>query len=449
MRRIFRKRYDIGILVIALLQAGHASALGLLQAYEEALQNDPTYRAAMHENEAGQKNIAIGRSSLLPSISANYSATNNRADITAPNFLGQMSTTHPAYTSTVGGVQLRQPLINLEGIARYQQGLAQAGYSEAIFSGRGKELVLRVVSAYADAQFAEEQLALSTAQRDTFAEQMRVNERMFQKGEGTRTDMLETQAKYNVAEAQLIETRDNLTTARNALTAIIGKEVTSLDPLSEDFRVQPMQPATFDEWKMLALENNAEIVAQRQAVEATRQDINRNRAGHAPRLDMIAGLNKNKGETLNTFNQESTVRTVGVQLTIPLYSGGYVTAATGQSVENHEKAKFELDAKTQQVLVELRKQYSLVLSSASKIDALVKTVESASLLRSATAQSIKGGVRINLDLLNAQQQFYTAQRDLVQARYNYLLSYLRLRNGAGTLSANDLHKVAGYFVTAR
>jgi len=432
---------------VFLLQTGGASAMGLLQAYEAALQNDPTYRAAIHENEAGQQNRIIGRSTLLPNVAASYSNTKNRADITTPNILGQRSTTHPEYTSEVGTVQIRQPLLNLEGIARYQQGIAQSNYSDAVFSGRSKELVLRVVSAYAEAQYAEDQLTLVSAQRDAFAEQMRVNERMYKKGEGTKTDMLETQAKYDVAEAQVIEARDNLTTARNTLAAIVGNDVTNLDPLSEDFRVLPMQPESFDEWKAIAMENNAEIAAQRYAVEATRQDINRNRAGHAPRLDVVASLSKNKGETLNTFNQESTVRSVGVQLNIPLYSGGYVSAATSQSVSSHEKAKSDLDAKTSQVLVELRKQHSLVLSSAARIDALLKSVKSATLLITATEQSIKGGVRINLDLLNAQQQFFTAKRDLAQARYNYLLSYLRLRNAAGTLSAEDLHKVAGYFVS--
>jgi protease secretion system outer membrane protein len=432
-----------------LLQTGSASAMGLIQAYEAALQNDPTYRAAVHENEAGQQNKALGRSTLLPNVSASYAKSNNRADITGPDFLGRSTTTHPVYTSSVATVGVRQPLLNLEGIARYYQGVAQADYSEALFSARGKELVLRVVGAYADAQYAEDQLALAVAQRDAFAEQMRVNERMFQKGEGTKTDMIETQAKYDVAEAQVIEARDNVTSARNALAAIVGIDVTQLDPMSDDFTMQPMQPASFEEWRATALDRNAEIAAQRYAVEATRQDVNRNRAGHAPRVDMVASLTKNQGETLNTYNQESTVRSVGVQVSIPLYSGGYVYAATSQSVANYEKAKSDLDAKTAQVLVELRKQYNLVVSSAAKIDALVKSVNSARLLVTATEQSIKGGVRINLDLLNAQQQLYTTRRDLAQARYNYLLSYLRLRNAAGTLNADDVRQVAGYFVASR
>ena len=351
--------------------------------------------------------------------------------------------------SSSGVVQLRQPIFNLDGIARYYQGVAQTSYSEAVFSGRAQELVVRVVGAYADAQYAEDQLALVTAQRDAYAEQKRVNERMFQKGEGTRTDMLETQAKYDVAEAQVIEAQDNLATARNTLAAIVGADITHLDPMSDDFRIKPMQPAAFDDWKAIALEHNAEIAAQRYGVDAARQEINKSRAGHAPRLDLIASYSKNKSETINTFNQDSTVRSIGAQLSIPIYSGGYVNAASRQAVANHEKAKSDLDAKTNQTLVELRKQYSLVLSSATKIEALVKSVNSASALVEATRQSIKGGVRINLDLLNAQQQLFAARRDLAQARYGYLLSYLKLRNAAGTLGADDLRSVAGYFVAGR
>ncbi len=450
MASILKKRLLVSMLAAAsMLQANSASALGLLQAYEAALQNDPVYQAAVHEKDAGQQNVKLGRSTLLPNLAASYSNNKNRADITEPNILGEQTTRQPVYTSSVAALQLRQPILHLEGLARYRQGQAQTNYADALFSARAKDLVIRLVSAYAEAQYTDDQLALVTAQRDAFAEQMRINDRMFQKGEGTRTDVLETRAKYDVAEAQVIEARDNLTTARNTLAAIIGSDVTQLDALSDNFRVQPMQPESFDEWRAIALENNAEIAAQRYAVEASRQDINRNRAGHAPRIDLVAGLSKNKGETLNTANQESTVRSIGVQVNIPLYSGGYVNAATTQAAFNHEKTKADLDATTKKILVELRKEYSQVLSSAPRIDALVKSVESASLLIKATEQSIKGGVRINLDLLNAQQQLFTAKRDLAQARYTYLLSYLRLRNAAGTLSADDLRVVAGYFVTGR
>ncbi|HJV81180.1 TolC family outer membrane protein [Noviherbaspirillum sp.] len=447
MARILNKRLLASALAsIFMLHGGQASALGLVEAYQAALQNDPTYQSARHDNEAGQQNRALGRSNLLPQVSISYSKSKNRTDITQPNFLGQMSTTHPDYTSTSNVLGLRQPIFNLDGFARYRLGLAQANISDAQFSSRSQDLVLRLVGAFADAKFAEDQLALATAQRDTFAEQKQANERMFEKGEGTRTDMLETQAKFDLAEAQLIEARDNMTTARNNLAAIIGTDVTQLDGLTDDFQVKPMQPATYEEWKAIALDRNPDLVAQRYNVEAAEQDIARNRAGHAPRLDFVASYSKSDSETLSTRNQDATVRAVGIQLNIPLYSGGSVTAATSQAVANHEKAKSDLDAKTNQVLVELRKEYNLILSSASRIDAMVKSVNSARALVQATQQSVKGGVRVNLDVLNAQQQLFSARKDLAQARYNYLLAYLRLRSAAGTLSAEDLQAVAGYFV---
>ncbi|HEY0846088.1 MAG TPA: TolC family outer membrane protein [Noviherbaspirillum sp.] len=447
MSALFPKRALASALSVALLvQAGQASAIGLVQAYEAALQNDPTYRAAVHENEAGQQNRIMGRANLLPSISMSVSRYENHAEITQSNILGQRQTTNPEYPSKSGVLQLRQPILNMDGLARYRQSIAQSNYSESIFALRTKDLVVRLVGAYADAKFAEDQLALTLAQRDTLAEQRLVNERMFQKGEGTKTDMLETQARYDVAEAQVLEARNNVTTARNTLASIIGGEVQELDGLSDDFRIMAMTPATFDEWKAIALESNPDIIALRYSVEAAEQEIAKQRAGHAPRVDLVASINKSDSDTISTRNQESTVRAVGVQINIPIYSGGSVSAATSQAASNHERAKAELIAKTNQVLVELRKQFDQVHSSAAKIEAMGKALNSARALVQATQQSIKGGVRINLDLLNAQQQVYAAQRDLAQARYNYLISYLRLRFAAGTLTTEDLHTVAKYFV---
>lgn len=447
MRQPFARRLLACTIASSFLaQAMPASAIGLVEAYEAALQNDPTYRSAVHENEAGKQNVNLGRSNLLPSVSANYVSSHNRADITQPNpFTGADVTSKPNYDSDSASLTLRQPLLNLDGLARYRQGRAQTEYSDAVFSVRRQDLVIRLVGAYADAQYAEYYVALMQAQRDAYAEQMHVNERMFQKGEGTRTDMLETRAKLDVAEAQLIEAQDSLTVVRNTLANLVGREVTQLDPLSEDFRVKPMQPASFEDWKAIALKNNPEIAAQKYGVEIAHQEVNKNRAGHAPRVDFIASLSRGRSETLSTLNQDAKTRTVGFQLSLPIFSGGATEASTVQAAANHEKAKDDLDAKTAQILVDLRKQYSQTLSSMAKIAALEKSVQSASLLVEATRQSIKGGVRINLDLLNAQQQLYAARRDLAQARYSYLLGYLRLRGAAGILTADDLHTVAAYF----
>ncbi|UUZ64951.1 TolC family outer membrane protein [Polaromonas sp. P1-6] len=431
--------------VAALGLAQEASALGLLQAYEAALANDPAYRAAVHDNEAGQQYKVLGRSHLLPSLSASYSTSKNQGDVTTTTVVGDR-TDPRKYTSLAASIQLRQPLFHPEGKARYRQGMAQTNVSDAQFSVRRQDLIVRLVSLYATAKYAEDQLAQATAQRTAYAEQQQSNVRLFQRGEGTRTEVLETQAKYDLSEAQVLEANDNLVNARNALSAMVGQNIATLDPLSDDFRVRPMQPASFEEWKAIALAGNPEIVAQRYAVEVASEEINKNRAGHSPRLDLIASVSNSKSDTASTFNQETNNRSIGVQLNIPLYAGGSVSAATSQAVSNHEKAQADLDAKTNQVLVELRKQYNLTLSSVSRIDAAAKSLSSASLLVDATQRSVKGGQRTNLDVLNAQQQLFEAKRDLALSRYNYLLGFLRLRYSAGTLGLADLQDIAAYFV---
>ncbi|CAN7709645.1 TolC family outer membrane protein [Pseudoduganella sp. LjRoot289] len=445
VKHLIPRRLACALSAALMLGSGGAHALGLLQAYDLALQNDPTYREAFYDSEAGKEYKTLGRSGLLPSVQGSYSASKIHSDRDILLSNGKNQFDQPQYFSRSSVLQVRQPLFNLDALARYKQGKAQSEFSAYRFNASSQELVQRVTSAYVDVLYAQEQLALTTVQRDTFAEQQKVNKRLFEKGEGTKTDMLETQARLDLAEAQLIEAADGLATNKNTLAAIIGTEVTSLDPLGPNFRIMPLQPSSFEEWKALALKNNPDLLSQQAAIEASRQEVNKARAGHAPRLDFVGSYSKSTSETLNTLNQDITSRSIGIQLNIPLYAGGAVNASSRQAVANYEKAKVELQNKTDKAMVEMRKQYNLVLSSVARMDALVKAVESGKLLMTATEQSIKGGVRINLDLLNAQQQLFTSQRDLAQARYNYLLSHIRLRAQAGTLSVDDVREIGAYF----
>ena len=439
------RRVAFAVGAVCALHAGSASAISLQQAYEAALKNDPAYRMNYYENEIGKENRILGRAGLLPNVSASYSASRNRADIDALDALGRKSLTHPNYISRSAIVQLRQPIVNLEAIARYRQGVTQTKQSAAQFEANTGEVVLRVVGAYADALFADDQLALAQVQRAQYLEQQKVNQRLFEKGEGTKTDMLETQARLDLAEAQLLEARDNLTAQRNTLEGVVGMEVGTLDKLAPDFRFDSISPATFEEWKALALANNPDLKAARLAVETARLEIGKQRSGHAPRLDLVATYSKGDSETLNTYTQDTVNRSVGVQLNVPIFAGGAVNATTRQAVAGHERSRAELELKTNKVLVELRKAHDLVLSSVARVGALVKATESGKELMKATEQSIKGGVRINLDLLNAQQQLFASQRDLAQARYSYLLGTLRLRAAAGTLDGENVRAIAAYF----
>lgn len=434
------------VAVAALLAAAapYGFALGLIEAYELAVKNDPAYRAAQFENEAAQQFAVLGRSNLLPNIAATYSPSRNRADVTNTVTGG---TDDRRYGALSAALQLRQPLFHPEGMARYRQGVAQTKGSDAQFAAKSQELIVRVASAYTFAKYAEDQLALAVAQREALAEQRLTNQRLFLRGEGTRTDVVETQARFDLAVAQVLEANDNVTNARNALAAMIGRDVTRLDELNDDFNVGQLVPGNFEDWRNIALSTNPELLARRQAVEVAREEANRQRAGHLPRVDLVASVGRTDSDTINTFNQKATVRSVGAQLTMPIYSGGAVTAAVSQAEANAGRIQAELDAATAEATVELRKQFDLTASSAARHDAARASRDSAQLLLEATRRSVAGGQRINLDVLQAQQQLFDSRRALAQARYNYLLSLLRLRLAAGVLQMSDLVDMARYFKT--
>jgi protease secretion system outer membrane protein len=425
------------------LHGGAASALGLMQAYQAALQNDPAFRAAYYTAEGGKEYQVIGRSALLPSVSASLSGSKSHTVTEYPG--SALATRDQHYIARSKVVQVRQPLVSLDALARYKQGKAQSEYSASQFDSQRQEVIVRVAVAYFDVLFQQEQLALAQVERDMYVEQRKVNDLLFKKGEGTRTDAIETQSRLDLSEAQVLEAQDNVVNAKTTLAGIIGGEVDDLSPLRQGFRVAPTDTRGFDEWKRTAMENNPDIKTLQYGIEIARQEVNKARAGHTPRLDLVGTYQKSESDSVNTINQNIDSHAIGFQLNIPLYSGGSVSAQARQAAANKSKAEEDLQAQIDKTLTALRKDYNTMSSSVRRIDALVKAVDSANLLVKATEQSIKGGVRINLDLLNAKRQLYTAQRDLAQARYGYLQASLRMRSAAGVLSAEDLRMVAAYF----
>lgn len=429
----------------AVLAAGQAGAITLEEAYQAALKNDPTYRSQFYANEAAKENRVLGRSGLLPVLSSSYSRNKNVTDREINLADGRTQLDHPRYNNTSAVVQLRQPLFNMDAVQRFRQGKVQTAQGAEQFKADTNDVAVRVVTAYLDALFAEDQLALARVQRDVYLEQQKVNSRLFANGEGTKTDSLETKARLDLAEAQLIESQDNAKAQREVLESIIGGEAGGLEQLAEGFRVGTLTPASFEEWSALALKNNKELSAARLAVENARLEIGRIKAGHLPRVDFVAAYSKGDNETINTLGQDITNRSLGVQVTIPIYSGGAVNAQTRQVAANYARVQSEVDARSDKLMVDLRRAHSLVVSSGRKVDALAAAVDSSKLLMTATEQSIKGGVRINLDLLNAQQQLFTNQRDLAQARYAYLVALLRMRALTGSVTVQDVREVAAYF----
>ncbi|MCW5619316.1 MAG: TolC family outer membrane protein [Nitrosomonas sp.] len=437
----------ITVIVFTAALINPAQALSLLDAYEAALAHDPTYRSAIHESEAGEQTEVITRASLLP----NLTITHTDSKSTGTNSQGTTNPANPRelnFHSQVSALTLRQPIINLEAVAGYRQGQAQTNSSRSRFTGQSQQLIVRLVEVYFETLLAQHRLQLAQAQLDSLAELKRVNENMLLKGEGTTTDVLETQSRHALAQAQLIEAQDELDVAQLRLESIIGREAIQLHHLSDIFRADMIFLPGFEDWRAIAIDRNAELVTQRHIVQSGKEEIRKSYAGHTPRVDFVASLSRNKSASFITFDRDVELATVGVEVNLPLYAGGRVNALTDQAKANHARAEAELDAIMDNVLVELRRQYQRVYSSVRRIESLELAVKSARLLVHATEKSIQGGIRINLDLLDAQQQFFNSQINLAEAKYNFLLAYLRLNLAAGTLVLDDLRKIASYFTPA-
>lgn len=425
-----------------------AQALDLGDAYALALRNDPTWQGSIAEREAGLENLAIGRAGLLPRLSYRYNRARNDSEVTQRSQFGDV-TTQRDYRSYSSTLTLEQPLFDYAAWSDYRRGVAQAALADERYRGRGQELMVRLFGAYSEALFANEQIALAQAQRRTYAEQLTLNERLLKGGEGTRTDVLETRARYELAQAQEIEAGDNLDAALHALQAIIGEPVAveDLTPMTADFRVQPLTPTRFERWRDLAVAHNAELASQRHGLEVAEQNIERQRAGHLPSLSAYASKGISSSSSESSYNQRYDTDSIGVQLSVPLYAGGGVQALVRQARAQRDAAGFELDAQLNDTLTQLRRQFNLCASGTAKIRAYDLAVKAASALVQATRKSVRGGERVNLDVLDAEQQLFSARRDLAQARHEYLRAWLQLRYLAGVLEAGDLNALSRYFLS--
>jgi protease secretion system outer membrane protein len=426
--------------------SGSVQALGLLDAYDLALRNDPTFQAAIQEREAGEENRVIGRAGLLPNLSWSYNNSRNESEVTQSTAVGNV-TSDRDYRSYASTLTLQQPLLDYEAYARYRQGAAQALFADERFRGKSQELAVRVLSAYSQALLAQERIELSRAQKRAYVERLQLNERLLKGGEGTRTDVLETQARLSLAQAEEIESLDTQDAALRELEAIVGQplQIEELAPLTRQFDIPPLEPNRFETWREMAMANNPELKSQHHALDVAEYEVERKRAGHLPKVSLYASSRQTSSDSESSYNQKYDTNSVGIQVSLPLFAGGSVSASTRQAANQLSQAQYELDAQTAKTLIELRKQFNLNTSGAAKVRAYEMAVGSATALVTATRKSVTGGERVNLDVLDAEQQLFTARRDLADARHAYLLARIQLKYFAGLLSEQDLRALAGYF----
>jgi protease secretion system outer membrane protein len=433
-----------------------ASALGLLDIYALAQQKDPAFQAARQEHLAGQENENIARSGLLPSVSLSYqNGVKNwqTSEILQSKSLlskeTQKVTHHRQYQSQSGSLMLTQPLFDYEAWSRYQAGKAQSRLSEASWNAKSMELAVRVVNRYLDVMIAQDEVALLSEQQATWRQQLRQNQRMIQSGEGTVTETVETEARLALSAAELIVAQGNLEKARHELESMIGQPIASLSLLdklaAERFAPIALRPATFAQWRAIALKNNAELAAARQQTDIQHYQTEQQRAGYFPRIQLYASQGLNNSSSDTTVDQRYKTTSIGIQLNYSLYAGGYSSASVRQTRALYNKSKFDLERVTNDALNNLNVFFNQCHNAERRIKAYTQAVRAAELQIKAVEHGISAGQRKNIDLLNSRQQLYSTRLELTKEKYEYIRAWLMLLYHSGQLKPEKIIEIANYF----
>lgn len=403
-------------------------AMDLSQAYEAAMAQDATVRAARATHASRQERLPQTRSQLLPSLSFSASRNRNALESTTPNFLGTLSTTHRDYTSSSETLTLKQPIFRAYQIADYRQAQAQANEADATLERELQNVAVRVSGAYFEALLTAEQLALVLAQKTTYTSQLDAAKKRFAAGSGTRTDIDEAQAALDLNVAQELEARQNVDFTRRQLQTLVNQPIGTLATLDAGKMVLvPPSPNRLEDWTERAEAHSPELRALQAQLQAARHEVQKAQAGHYPTLDAVVQWSRSESETVTSVNSRYVNRSVGLQLNVPLFASGYVNSTVRQALAEQERAEQALEATRRDLGVRVHREFRGVTEGVLRVRALEQAVRSAEQVALSNRRSFEAGSRTLNDSLNAEQQKVLAQRDLAQARLVYLISRVRLQ----------------------
>lgn len=428
------RKTPLATLVTAALLSMNASALDLVQAYKDALTYDSQLASARLQQEANREKKVQGRAGLLPQAGFNAQVSKVSG---SGSFNGPINID---YTDQKYQLQLKQPLFNMGSFIAYDQSKLAVAAGEVQFEQAKMDLVVRVAQAYFDVLAAQDVIAFIQAQKSAISEQLESAKRNFQVGTATITDTHEAQARFDLAQAQEIAALNELEVRRNYFSVVTGKLPEGLQGLRAGIRLAPPEPAAIDKWVASAESGNTGVVAQGLAAEIAKLETSRVRSGHLPTLDAVAAYADSKS-ALGSSPLATTTTSVGVQLNIPIFTGFATSSQVTQALALEEKARTDLDTARRNAAQGARSAYLGVQNGLSQVSALEAAEASSQLALQANKTGYEVGVRINIDVLNAQQQLYSTRRDLAKARYDTLLAGLKLKAAAGSLGEADLAEV--------
>lgn len=418
-----------------------ASATDLMAAYSLAKSNDPTFEAARYSFEAAKEKLPQALAGLLPTVelTGNRNHTDSKAQ-----FTNTPQTQRGIYAWT-WNVQLTQPLFRLQNWMAYSESESLVAEAQAEYSKAEQDLILRLSQAYFDVLVAEEDVKAAESRQQAMEEQGKAAKRNYELGTASVTDYHEARSKAELARSELVAARNEVETKEADLERLTGRSLDILAPLRPSAVAPRLDPDDPKAWIEQAKQNNPDVRMQQNAVKAADAEVGKMRAANVGSVDLVASYGGNYSSANISIPTDYETRTksatAGIQLTVPIFEGGLNNSHIREALDNQGKAIAQMEEAKRKAAADAKQAYAGIVNGMSQIEALTIAVEAGESSLKGNQVGYKMGLRINSDVLDAEQQLYASQRDLVKARYETIMQGLKLKAAAGVLAEKDIETI--------
>jgi outer membrane protein len=439
------------ILASASLACFTARAADLKEVYERALTNDPLIREADANRLATRESKPQALAALLPQINgtANWNDVDSESSdfFIAPGIEPEPQSQDFTGDRSGWNLELRQSVFRWENWATLKRANSERAQAEATYLVAQQDLVIRTAEAYFNVLAARDTLEAAQAARDAIQRQLEQSEKRFEVGLIAVTDVQDAKAASDSANAALIQAKRNLATAGEILRELTGDTWDTLEKPGNDMPLSGPNPASPDDWVKLAMDQNASLVASRLGAEIARANVNVERGGHYPSVDFVINRGHDEGDgtvsgtSSGDTSNDSDDTVYGVQVTVPIFAGGFTSSRVRQAKYLNVAANERLERTVREIERSTRDSFLGVNSEVARVQSLKQAVESAQTALQATEAGYEVGTRTSVDVLQARQRLFQSQTDYARSRYDYLLNVLRLQQAAGTLDRKGLEEI--------
>lgn len=425
------------IVLLSMLTLPVSAAQNLLESYDLALQSDPQLMAQAANQRATAELADQADALFLPEIGLSANADKVWTESSSLRFGGDSESVDRGYT-----LSLIQPVYRRENFVQDRQADIAISGAAAQYLLAEQELIVRVADAYFGVLAAKDDLRFAEAEREAISKQLEEAEQRFEVGLTTITDVTEAQAAFDIANSSVIAAENALANSQELLRETTGQYPDNLSPLEKDTPLVRPEPEDIQQWSDTALVTNPALQVVGSDVDFARENIELQRSGHYPSLDIVAQKNYTSQSDSNLSGGNQTHQElVGLQFNLPIYAGGAVSSRTREAGFRLDEVMQTEEQQRRAVMRQTREAYNSVLSGISQVQALEQAVRSNEKALEATQAGFEVGTRTTVDVLNARQELFSARRDYARARYQYIVNSLRLKQAAGIVTVNDLQQI--------